>query len=218
MSHPQLALVIPVYNESEVLPELLARLTVLFDTHPAITWSAILIDDGSRDDSATQLQAKCQSDPRFRLLGLSRNFGFQAALMAGLAHATDFDAVVTMDADLQDPPEVIPALVARWQEVLVWGAFLFFPLVMVTARMTNVYVSDTYALTSGVGLLSLTLLPLNARPRKLTSLIPALLFVLLIPISIAQARTWSSDAALWEQAWRVSPTPTTTASANATAC
>jgi glycosyltransferase involved in cell wall biosynthesis len=116
VSSQQIALVIPVYNESEVLPELLARLTALFDAQPEAAWSAILIDDGSRDDSAAQLAAQCRRDPRFRMLGLSRNFGFQAALMAGLAHAAAFDAVVTMDADLQDPPEVIPELVARWRE------------------------------------------------------------------------------------------------------
>lgn len=116
MSPPHLALVIPIYNESAVLPELLTRLTKLFDTHPQVEWTAILIDDGSRDDSAAQVQARCEADRRFRLLGLSRNFGFQAALMAGLGQAGTFDAVVTMDADLQDPPEVIPDLVARWRE------------------------------------------------------------------------------------------------------
>lgn len=116
VSPPQLALIIPVFNESAVLPELLTRLTKLFDTHPQAEWTAILIDDGSRDDSAAQIRARCEADRRFRLLGLSRNFGFQAALMAGLAHAGAFDAVITMDADLQDPPEVIPELVARWRE------------------------------------------------------------------------------------------------------
>jgi len=113
-----LALVIPVYNESEVLPELLRRLTELFDTEAQRAhWTAILVDDGSRDDSVEQIEAKCASDPRFRFIGLSRNFGFQAALLAGLeqAEASGFDAVVTLDADLQDPPEVIPELVKSWQ-------------------------------------------------------------------------------------------------------
>ncbi|WP_156468826.1 glycosyltransferase family 2 protein, partial [Cephaloticoccus capnophilus] len=119
MSVPNLALVIPVYNESEVLPELLRRLTVLFDgqvNHER--WTAILVDDGSRDDSVAQIEAKCASDRRFRLIELSRNFGFQAALLAGLeqAKASGFDAVVTLDADLQDPPELIPQLVQSWQQ------------------------------------------------------------------------------------------------------
>jgi len=75
------------------------------------------VDDGSGDDSVAQIEAKCASDRRFRLIGLSRNFGFQAALLAGLAQAetSGFDAVVTLDADLQDPPEIIPQLVESWQ-------------------------------------------------------------------------------------------------------
>lgn len=111
---PSIGLVIPVFNEQEVLPELFRRLTALFDAQPAMNWTAILVDDGSRDGSARMLTAQCQADRRFRMLALSRNFGFQAALMAGLAHSTEFDAVVTMDADLQDPPEIIPGLVHAW--------------------------------------------------------------------------------------------------------
>lgn len=111
----QVALVIPAYNESAVLPELFSRLTTLFDRANEIQWTAILIDDGSRDDTAGMITAQCQRDARFRLLALSRNFGFQAALMAGLDHCSKFDAVITMDADLQDPPELIPELVAAWR-------------------------------------------------------------------------------------------------------
>ena len=107
--------VLPIFNEEEVLPELLARLTAVFDAHPAARWQALLVDDGSRDRSAELIRAHSAKDPRFALLELSRNFGFQAALAAGLAHATG-DAVVTMDADLQDPPECIPEMVARWRE------------------------------------------------------------------------------------------------------
>lgn len=113
---PTVALVIPVFNEEVVLPELFARLTALFDAQPDCTWRAQLIDDGSRDRSAELIRAQSARDPRFRLIELSRNFGFQSALAAGLAASTDVDAVVTMDADLQDPPEVIPALVAAWRD------------------------------------------------------------------------------------------------------
>jgi glycosyltransferase involved in cell wall biosynthesis len=112
---PAIALVIPVFNEEEVLPELIARLTAMFDTHPDCRWSAILVNDGSRDRSVEIALATHARDPRFKLIELSRNFGFQSALTAGLAAATGADAVVTMDADLQDPPEVIPALVAAWR-------------------------------------------------------------------------------------------------------
>ena len=109
------ALVIPVFNEEAVLPELVARLTAVFDAQPDCTWSAILVNDGSRDRSVEVVLAAHARDPRFKLIELSRNFGFQSALAAGLAAATHADAVVTMDADLQDPPEVIPDLVTAWR-------------------------------------------------------------------------------------------------------
>jgi glycosyltransferase involved in cell wall biosynthesis len=112
---PTVAVVIPVFNEAEVLPELFARLTALFDAHRDCAWRAVLVDDGSRDRSAEMLRAQAARDPRFEPLELSRNFGFQAALSAGIAHAQEADAVVTMDADLQDPPELIPEMVAAWR-------------------------------------------------------------------------------------------------------
>ena len=105
----------PVFNEAAVLPELFARLTALFDAGHGCTWRAVLVDDGSRDRSVELVRAQSVRDPRFELVELSRNFGFQAALSAGLAHARGADAVVTMDADLQDPPELIPELVAAWR-------------------------------------------------------------------------------------------------------
>src|SRR5438309_39924 len=102
---PTIALVIPVFNEEAVLPELFARLTALFDGRNDCAWQAVLVDDGSRDQSAALIRAQAARDPRFELIELSRNFGFQSALSAGLAHVVGADAVVTMDADLQDPPE-----------------------------------------------------------------------------------------------------------------
>ena len=115
MSAPLITVVTPVFNEEAVLPELCTRLTALFDAHPDCRWQAVLVDDGSRDRSVALVRARAAADPRFVLLELSRNFGFQSALSAGLAHAEGSDAVVTMDADLQDPPEVIPDLVAAWR-------------------------------------------------------------------------------------------------------
>lgn len=113
---PVIALVIPVFNEEAVLPELFARLETLFAAEPGCAWQVVLVDDGSRDRSADLVRAQAARDTRFRLVELSRNFGFQSALSAGLAQAGNVDAVVTMDADLQDPPEVIPALVAAWRD------------------------------------------------------------------------------------------------------
>jgi glycosyltransferase involved in cell wall biosynthesis len=113
-SSPTVVVVIPVFNEEPVLPELFARLEALFSAPAPCAWRAVFVSDGSRDRSAPLIAAQGARDPRFELVELSRNFGFQSALAAGLAHAAGADAVVTMDADLQDPPEVIPGLVAAW--------------------------------------------------------------------------------------------------------
>ena len=115
MLNPKITIVVPIFNEEEVLPELLARLTAVFEKNPDSEWTALLINDGSRDRSVELIRNHAARDPRFALIEFSRNFGFQAAIAAGLAHAQG-DAIITMDADLQDPPEIIPALVARWRE------------------------------------------------------------------------------------------------------
>jgi len=115
MPVPVVAVVIPVFNEEAVLPELFGRLTALFDAQRDCTWRAVLVDDGSRDGSAALIRTQAARDSRFELVELSRNFGFQAALAAGLAYARSASAVITMDADLQDPPEIIPALVSAWR-------------------------------------------------------------------------------------------------------
>jgi glycosyltransferase involved in cell wall biosynthesis len=112
---PVITVVTPVFNEEAVLPALFSRLTALFNAHPECTWRAVLVDDGSRDRSAEVVRNQSRCDERFELVELSRNFGFQSALSAGLARAAESDAVVTMDADLQDPPEVIPDLITAWQ-------------------------------------------------------------------------------------------------------
>jgi len=115
MSQPAVTVVIPIFNEEQVLPELLARLGAVFDAQRGIDWGVLFVNDGSRDGSAGLIRAHAARDPRFVLIELSRNFGFQAAIAAGLAHAPG-DALITMDADLQDPPECFPELVARWRE------------------------------------------------------------------------------------------------------
>jgi len=111
---PAVTVVIPIYNEEAVLPELCRRLAAVFDAHPQVRWDALLVNDGSRDRSVALISEQAVRDPRFALLEFSRNFGFQAALAAGLANASG-DAIITMDADLQDPPEIIPELVACWR-------------------------------------------------------------------------------------------------------
>jgi dolichol-phosphate mannosyltransferase len=108
-----ISVVAPVYNESGSLAELHRRLT---QTLAGLdTYEIVLVDDGSSDGSWDQLLELAARDPRLRLLRLSRNFGHQAALSAGMDAARG-DAIVLMDADLQDPPELIPQLVAKWRD------------------------------------------------------------------------------------------------------
>jgi glycosyltransferase involved in cell wall biosynthesis len=111
---PKYSLVIPIYNEQAVLPVLFHRLDrVLAELDgPA---EVILVDDGSSDCSTIILEARAKTDPRYRFVGLSRNFGQQIAMTAGLDLALG-EAVILMDADLQDPPEVIHQLIAKWAE------------------------------------------------------------------------------------------------------
>ena len=111
---PTYSLVVPIYNEEAVIPILLRRLDALLDSLDA-PGEAIFVDDGSEDTSAIVIEGKARADRRYRLVKLSRNFGHQVAITAGLDHAAG-RAVVVMDADLQDPPEVVHALIARWKE------------------------------------------------------------------------------------------------------
>lgn len=114
MRDATLAVVIPIYNENELLPELFERLEGALDEIDQVEWQVLLVNDGSSDGSLETMLDKARGDLRYGVLDLSRNFGHQAAISAGLAHA-DADAVVVMDGDLQDPPEVIPELVAAWR-------------------------------------------------------------------------------------------------------
>lgn len=109
-----LSVVVPLYNESEVLPELHRRLTDVLDGLDLAS-EVILVDDGSSDETTELVRGIARQDSRFKFLKLSRNFGHQAAFYAGLCHA-DGDVVVLMDGDLQDPPELIPDLVEDWRQ------------------------------------------------------------------------------------------------------
>lgn len=109
-----LAVVVPFLNEEENLPVLYERLTKVMADQPE-RLQLILVDDGSRDRSAQWVADTARRDDRVTLLRLSRNFGHQIAITAGMDHA-DADAVVIMDADLQDPPELLPELLAKWRE------------------------------------------------------------------------------------------------------
>jgi polyisoprenyl-phosphate glycosyltransferase len=111
---PELSVVIPVFNEGENIPVLLARLLpVLAGVTPH--YEVLFIDDGSSDDTLARVRDAARVEPRIRAMSFSRNFGKEVALAAGIDHASG-DAVVLIDADLQHPPETIATFVAKWRE------------------------------------------------------------------------------------------------------
>ena len=114
MAKQLVSVVVPVFNEEEVLPLLYERLTATL-AKTGMDWEIVFVDDGSSDRSWAMLAALQASDPRVVALSFSRNFGHQMAVSAGLDHARG-DAVVFIDADLQDPPEVILQFVQRFRE------------------------------------------------------------------------------------------------------
>lgn len=112
---PQVSFVIPVYNEESNLPTLVERLTKIMDQSP-ISLEAVLIDDGSRDNSRAMLQQLALADSRFHVVLLSRNHGHQLALTAGLSVARGSEGVFVLDGDLQDPPELLEDFYAKYKE------------------------------------------------------------------------------------------------------
>ena len=111
---PTYSLVVPIFNEEAVIPILLRRLDALLETLDGRGRSDCR-RRRSRDTSAIVIEAKARADKRYRLIKLSRNFGHQIAITVGLDHAAG-RAVIVMDADLQDPPEIVLEMIAKWKE------------------------------------------------------------------------------------------------------
>ncbi len=112
-ARPVFSVVIPMYNEAEIIGEMHRRLAAVMSALGA-QWEAVYVNDGSRDASLSIVENLQQADSHIAIVSLSRNFGKEIATTAGLDHAQG-DAVIVIDADLQDPPEVIPRLVAAWR-------------------------------------------------------------------------------------------------------
>ena len=106
MNKPQISIVSPLYDESETFPHLIKRLNEVMDSSD-LTIEIVLIDDGSRDNTAELMQALALSDERYHCVFLARNHGHQLALTAGLAHARGTEGIMVIDGDLQDPPELL---------------------------------------------------------------------------------------------------------------
>ena len=109
----QISLVIPVYNEEAGIEILRQHLEPILNKL-TIEYEIIFVDDGSHDNTSSLIQNWIKNNSRVSLIELSRNFGHQAAITAGLKEAKG-DAVIIMDADLQDPPEILPQLIEKWQ-------------------------------------------------------------------------------------------------------
>lgn len=110
---PVLSIVIPLYNEYDVLKLMYERLNTVL-SNVAVSYELVLVDDGSRDGTPHTMRQLALSDPTIKAVFLSRNFGKEAALTAGLDHTVG-EAVIIMDADLQDPPELIPEMLDAWR-------------------------------------------------------------------------------------------------------
>lgn len=110
-----ISVVVPAYNESDCVDELARRLQGVMAGEASYDFEVIVVENGSTDDTWDKLNAIHATDPRFKILQLARNFRMDGGLTAGLAHATG-DAAVVMTADLQDPPELIPEFLRKWEE------------------------------------------------------------------------------------------------------
>ena len=116
MVAPLLSVVVPVKNEEQAIAPFIERVSaVLGEIAAAEGWEILFVDDGSTDATLAAIVAANMREPRVRALSLSRNFGKEAALSAGLDHARG-SAVIPMDVDMQDPPEVLPEMVAKWRD------------------------------------------------------------------------------------------------------
>jgi dolichol-phosphate mannosyltransferase len=114
MRKPVYTIIAPIYNEKETLPELYRRVVEVLSS-TAEPWELVLVDDGSRDGSTEQILALAEKDIRVRPIIFSRNFGHQLAVTAGMDYSRG-EAVVIIDSDLQDPPEVILKMIEKWKE------------------------------------------------------------------------------------------------------
>jgi glycosyltransferase involved in cell wall biosynthesis len=110
----KISILIPAYNEQDVLRPLYARLVALVDASSGFDFEFMFVNDGSRDNTLSIIKELAAEDRRVAYVSLSRNFGKEAAMLAGFDHITG-DAVVIIDADLQDPPELIPQMIKYWQ-------------------------------------------------------------------------------------------------------
>lgn len=110
-----ISVIIPAYNEEDCVDELASRLRAVFDSESNYSWQAVIVENGSIDSTWMKLSKIAEDDVRFKIIRLSRNFKMDGGLTAGLDYITS-DACILMSADLQDPPELIPTFLRKWEE------------------------------------------------------------------------------------------------------
>lgn len=115
LSKPKVSIVIPAYNEAANLTPLLSRLRAVTERLERYSWDFIIVNDGSPDDSWDVMQELAKTSNDIKIIDLSRNFGKEIALTAGVSEAEDFESIICIDADLQHPPEIIPLLIEKWE-------------------------------------------------------------------------------------------------------
>lgn len=111
----KVSVIVPAYNEEDCIEELARRLQLIFDAESEYDWEAVIVENGSRDETWSLLQSINASDSRFKVLKLARNFRTDGGITAGLDYISS-DACVLMTADLQDPPEMIPVFLREWEK------------------------------------------------------------------------------------------------------
>ena len=111
----KITILVPCYNEEKSLPLLYPELKSLMDSQSAYAWEVLFVNDGSRDNTLAVIKALHAADARIQYVNLSRNFGKENAMLAGFDYATG-DCVVILDADLQDPPSLIPQMLDYWEQ------------------------------------------------------------------------------------------------------
>ncbi len=112
----KISIIVPVYNEAKSIPNIYKRLNTVTEKLTDYQWEYIFVNDGSSDESFSVLNELAEIDHKNKVLDLSRNFGKEIALTAGVHEAKNIDAIICIDADLQHPPELIPELIKKWNE------------------------------------------------------------------------------------------------------
>lgn len=112
----RISIIVPIYNEEESLPFLRNRLLNTINKIKNYEFQILLVNDGSKDNSLAEMREICKQDLRFKYISLSRNYGKEVAMLAGLDYCKDSDSVIFIDADLQDPPELIEKMIEEWEK------------------------------------------------------------------------------------------------------